>query len=143
MNSSISFGLAFAVIISALLKLIERQTAILVLAIQLGAIYGAYLGFCLSVEEKERVSKTDQKNAWSLFDQQTSIEMIFVMVSIVIGVQSVQRQSAAIMSLGYILHGVWDFIHHFTFDKVKVPRWYIPFCSIFDITLGILIYFIL
>lgn len=143
MNPSISIGLSFTVITSVLLKLIERQTAIIFLAIQLGAIYGVYLGFCLSVEEKERVFKTDQKNAWSLFDQQTSIEMIFVMVSIVIGVQSIQRQSAAIISLGYILHGVWDFIHHFTFDKVKVPRWYIPFCSIFDITLGILIYFIL
>ncbi|KAG1437354.1 hypothetical protein G6F56_013148 [Rhizopus delemar] len=143
MKTSILFGLVFAVTQSVMVQLMSRQTALLVLAVILGSIYGVYLGFSLSVGEKERLSKNDQKNAWALFDFQTTIEMCFIVVSIIIGVKSVQHESVALMSLGYGLHGLWDLLHHFTLNKIKVPRWYIPFCFVVDITVAILIYFTL
>jgi len=31
----------------------------------------------------------------------------------------------------YLLHGVWDIAHHRRIETA-MPRWYIPFCTVFD-----------
>ena len=33
--------------------------------------------------------------------------------------------------LAYVFHGLWDFAHHRLVDTA-IPRWYIPFCALFD-----------
>lgn len=36
------------------------------------------------------------------------------------------------LTAGYFIHGVWDAIHHPGGVQTKIPRWYIPFCLLFD-----------
>ena len=36
------------------------------------------------------------------------------------------------LAVGYFIHGVWDAIHHPGGIRTKIPRWYIPFCLLFD-----------
>ena len=36
--------------------------------------------------------------------------------------------------LGLALHGVWDLLHHFI--RTPVPRWYIPFCLVYDVLMA-------
>ncbi|NEP56766.1 MAG: hypothetical protein F6K31_07040 [Symploca sp. SIO2G7] len=40
--------------------------------------------------------------------------------------------SPTITGMGFVLHGVWDFLHHPQVVKTAVPRWYPPFCAVYD-----------
>jgi hypothetical protein len=42
--------------------------------------------------------------------------------------------------LGYILHGVWDILHHPKIIQTKVIKWFPPFCAVVDFIVGIYIY---
>jgi hypothetical protein len=38
-----------------------------------------------------------------------------------------------IIPIGYVLHGLWDAIHHFHGDDLApVPLWYPSFCAVYD-----------
>ncbi len=36
------------------------------------------------------------------------------------------------LALGYFVHGVWDLLHHPRGIRTEMPRWYVPFCLIYD-----------
>lgn len=36
------------------------------------------------------------------------------------------------LAAGYFIHGIWDAIHHLGGVQTKIPRWYIPFCLLYD-----------
>lgn len=36
------------------------------------------------------------------------------------------------LATGYFIHGIWDAVHHPEGVQTKIPRWYIPFCLLFD-----------
>jgi hypothetical protein len=134
-------GIVLSILTSFPLKMLTKSTVLSILAIQLGSIGGVYLGFSLAVDDKERNYKNDNKNVWNMFDKQTTIELISVIIMITFATKGIQYQSSLIISLGYIFHGFWDILHHYTLNKTKVPKWYIPFCTIFDFCLAIIIYF--
>jgi hypothetical protein len=33
---------------------------------------------------------------------------------------------------GFALHGGWDYLHHGVHGQGVVPRWYAPFCAVYD-----------
>ena len=35
----------------------------------------------------------------------------------------------------FFMHGLWDYLHHTVIDT-EMPRWYIPFCAIYDFAAG-------
>lgn len=35
----------------------------------------------------------------------------------------------------FVAHGVWDYLHHPLIDT-QMPRWYIPFCALYDLAAG-------
>ena len=37
--------------------------------------------------------------------------------------------------LGLALHGLWDFLHH-SVIRTPMPRWYIPLCMIYDVSIA-------
>ena len=37
--------------------------------------------------------------------------------------------------LGLTLHGLWDFLHHGVIHT-PVPRWYIPLCMVYDVSVA-------
>lgn len=134
-------GIVLSVLTYFPLNLLTKSTVLLILGIQLGAIGGVYLGFSLAIDEKERKYNNDNKNVLNMFDKQVTIELISVIIMIIFATKGIQYQSSLIISLGYVFHGCWDILHHYTLYKTKVPKWYIPFCTIFDFCLAIIIYF--
>ncbi len=36
------------------------------------------------------------------------------------------------LALGYFAHGLWDAFHHPRLIQTKIPRWYVPFCMLYD-----------
>lgn len=40
--------------------------------------------------------------------------------------------SAWLLVLGYVLHGVWDGLHHNRAFGANIAAWYIPFCVVYD-----------
>ena len=34
--------------------------------------------------------------------------------------------------LGLVLHGLWDVLHHPRAVSTRLPRWYPPFCAVYD-----------
>ncbi|CAO3652534.1 unnamed protein product [Cunninghamella blakesleeana] len=138
--SAASVGVTLSIVFSFIFKLLSEKTAITVLAVQLGAIGGVYLGFSLAITEKERLLKNDNRKVWEMFDVQPTIETLFIAFMIFISTKAVLEQSKSIICLGYVFHGLWDLLHHYVLDKTLVPRWYIPFCTVFDVFFAILIY---
>ena len=45
------------------------------------------------------------------------------------------------LMVGLVLHGGWDFLHHDKSGQTQrvVPRWYVPFCALYDATLAVFV----
>ncbi|MHC0037988.1 DUF6010 family protein [Pseudoneobacillus sp. C159] len=43
------------------------------------------------------------------------------------------------LAIGFILHGVWDMLHHPKVVKTKVVKWFPPLCAIFDFVVAVFI----
>lgn len=43
------------------------------------------------------------------------------------------------LAIGYLAHGLWDALHHSRGVQTHIPRWYIPFCLVFDWVVGVFI----
>jgi predicted membrane protein len=41
--------------------------------------------------------------------------------------------------IGFILHGIWDMLHHPKVVKTKVVKWFPPLCAIFDFVVAVFI----
>ncbi|MEH7083033.1 DUF6010 family protein [Neobacillus drentensis] len=41
------------------------------------------------------------------------------------------------IGLGFILHGIWDSLHHPRIIKTSVVRWFPPLCAIFDFIVAV------
>ncbi|CAO3651094.1 unnamed protein product [Cunninghamella echinulata] len=141
--SAITVGFTLSIIFAFVFKFLSEETLLLVLAIQLGAIGGVYLGFSLAITEKERVLRNDDRKVFQMFEVGPTIETVFIVFMIFISTKAVQEQSRGIIAIGYVSHGIWDLLHHYILDKTLVPRWYIPFCTVFDVFFAWIIYYIL
>ncbi|SFU98660.1 hypothetical protein SAMN04488527_1724 [Aliiroseovarius crassostreae] len=42
-----------------------------------------------------------------------------------------------LLPLGYIFHAGWDFLHHTSIFNMKMPKWYVPACVVFDVIVGL------
>lgn len=43
------------------------------------------------------------------------------------------------LASGFILHGLWDTLHHPKMIKTKIIKWFPPLCAIFDIIVAVFI----
>ncbi|UGB30570.1 DUF6010 family protein [Metabacillus sp. B2-18] len=43
------------------------------------------------------------------------------------------------IAVGYLLHGVWDLLHHPKIIQTKVVKWFPPLCAVFDLVVAIFI----
>lgn len=41
-----------------------------------------------------------------------------------------------LIAAGYVAHGFWDLVHHRHGPYAITPRWYIPFCVVYDWIIG-------
>ncbi|KTF18373.1 DUF6010 family protein [Pseudoalteromonas sp. H105] len=42
-----------------------------------------------------------------------------------------------LLALGYLLHGIYDIIHHMLFINAGTPVWWPEFCGVIDIIIGL------
>ena len=42
-----------------------------------------------------------------------------------------------VLGVGFLLHAVWDYLHHCQAIDTKVTFWYPPFCAVYDCFVGI------
>jgi len=43
------------------------------------------------------------------------------------------------LAAGLTLHGGWDLLHQGERGSGVIPRWYVPFCAVYDFTVAIFI----
>ena len=42
-----------------------------------------------------------------------------------------------VLGIGFLLHAVWDYLHHCQAIDTKVRFWYPPFCAVYDCFVGV------
>ncbi len=99
--------------------LLSPQTGQTFAAVLLGALGGVYLGGALRAGTKPEIATTII----------AAIICIFLAVAGLLG-------PAWIIPAGFLLHGVWDWIHH-ALERRTVGRWWPPFCALYDAIVGI------
>lgn len=99
----------------------SHQIAALVLA----AIAGIYLGFAVLDGSTTRLIR----------EAIAALAFIGIAASAII-------YNPLWLPVGYIAHGIWDWLHHLPPFKLKMPNWYIPFCAAYDILAGVGIWLI-
>lgn len=88
-------------------------------AVLLGALGGVYLGGALHVGAKPEIAVTST----------AAVLCILLAVAGLLG-------PAWIIPAGFLLHGVWDWVHH-AMERRTVGRWWPPFCAVYDAIVGL------
>lgn len=109
-------GLALFVLTLPVHLLVEKNSSLVLAAITLALIGGAYIGF----------GAADGRR--SVFWSELAVALVFGATA----VAGLLWHWAA-LPLGLALHALWDLAHHNARRLARVPRWYIPFCIVFDL----------
>lgn len=94
------------------------------LALILALTGGIYLGAALQGESRGKLI----------------IETVFAAVLVVLGLLSLSW-TPLWMALGFVLHGVWDLVHHTGGVRHGVRRWFPPFCAAWDWAIAAMVVF--
>jgi hypothetical protein len=109
------FGILFAIPTIGVDLVLPDALANAFRMVLLAAIAGIYVGFALS-DGRPRVILLE-----------ASVALAFVLVAAFGG-----HVSLIVLALGYLLHGVWDLVHHPHAIPTRIVPWYPPFCAIYD-----------
>jgi hypothetical protein len=108
-------GSGLAVLSLPLHLVLSAQASVLFAALTLAFIAGVYLGF-------------------AFIDGRLSV----MFTELVVALAFTGAALAAAMSwpiwiaIGLAAHGLWDWAHHQERVPTRMPRWYVPFCAIYD-----------
>lgn len=109
-------GLLF--IVSAPVHFVVTQdVSIAIAAVTMGMIGGAYIGF----------------GAQAIDSKTLALELLVAVLFGMAALTGLLWHWIAI-PLGLVLHAIWDLQHHRPIVGARVPRWYIPFCVIYDLS---------
>ena len=114
-------GVIFAGVTLIIPSLLSRDTAFGLLAILLGMIASVYLGYALA---------DGRLHAFQ-------VEYVGMVVFAALATIALARDSAVLLALGYLGHGLWDLIHHRRGVEVRMPWWYVPVCLSYDAVVAI------
>lgn len=83
--------------------------------------------------------------AGALLAQNLSVKLIVPELAIAAIVFSLAvvglRASTTSLALGYVIHGVWDFLHHPKAVPTRVAAWFPPLCAAFDFVVAFALLF--
>ena len=108
-------GSGLAVLSLPLHLVLPAETSVLLAALTLALIAGVYLGF-------------------AFIDGRLSVMVIELSVALAFAGAAL----AAAMSwpgwvaVAWAAHGLWDWAHHRERVPTRMPRWYVPFCAVYD-----------
>jgi len=89
-------------------------------ALLLTLIAGVYIGFAVNDGRMSRIMT------------ESLVAITFVMFAV-----WALLNAPMLLPLGYIAHAAWDFLHHTPVFNVKMPKWYVPACVVYDVIVGL------
>lgn len=113
-------GLALATLTTAVALLLPPDWALELFASLLAVIGAIYVGFAIA-QQKHIVA-------------QFAVALVFMLFGL-FGVWL----SGWWLIAGYILHGVWDWLHHRHDISIRLTDWYAPFCLVYDWGMAVVI----
>jgi hypothetical protein len=66
-----------------------------------------------------------------------AVQLLSATVFLTIGFLGAYHQSTALLGIGFLAHGAWDWVHHDGHGPTHVRTWYPPFCVTVDVVTGI------
>ena len=115
-HSPVGFGIAIFSVTAPIHLLTDTETSISIAAITLALIGGAYIGFAVA-DGRPRV-----------FWPELAVATLFGAAA-VLGI----LWHWAALPLGLTLHAGWDLMHHNSHRLARIPKWYVPFCVVYDL----------
>jgi hypothetical protein len=73
----------------------------------------------------------DGRHAW------IGVQIVSGLVCLNLAFFGYRWDSRLVVGLGFIAHGVWDWLHHNHRGPTEVRTYYPPFCAVADIVIGI------
>ena len=116
--AAVGLGLAAALVVPTLF--VSDLARFQFLAVQLGFIGAVYFGFAVA-----------DGRIWPLL-----IEFPVAGAFMLAAIAALWADSPLLLAAGYAAHGLWDFVHHPRAVQSPVPRWYPPFCVVFDVAVA-------
>ena len=96
--------------------LVSEDISVAIAALTLALIGGAYIGFGAS------------DGATRIFWMELGVAIFYAIMAL-----AGLLWSPLALPLGLAAHAVWDLLHHNGAFGAPVPKWYIPFCVVFDL----------
>lgn len=117
-------GVVLAVLTGVVALLLDDAVAFAGLAVLLGLIAGAYLGFA-AADGRIRAFAT---------------ESVGIAVTVALALLALALEAPALLAAGYVGHGLWDLLHHPRALDTVVPSWYPPFCLAYDVVVAVYVF---
>jgi hypothetical protein len=108
-------GSGLAVLSLPVHLVLPAETSVLLAALTLALIAGVYLGFAF-VDGRLPVMATELLVALAFTGAALAAAMSW----------------PAWVAVGFAAHGLWDWAHHQERVPTRMPRWYVPFCAVYD-----------
>ena len=108
-------GSGLAVLSLPLHLLLPAPTSVLLAALTLAFIAGVYLGFAF-IDGRLWVITTE----------------LVIALAFTAAALAAALSWPAWVAVGIAAHGLWDWAHHRERVPTRMPRWYVPFCAIYD-----------
>ncbi len=118
---AMTVGLLLALATWPLWMLVGEEEHRLLAGLLLSGIGAAYVGFAIA------------DGRTSAIVVQAISALLFTTVAFV----GIQTGHDWILGLGFVGHGLWDWLHHSDHGPTHVRTWYPPFCAVADTTLAL------
>ena len=115
-HSPVGFGVALFSVTAPIHLLINTETSIAIAAMILALIGGAYIGFAVADGRRD------------VFWSELAVALLFGAAA-VLGI----LWHWVALPIGLALHAGWDLLHHYSHRLARIPKWYVPFCVVYDL----------
>ena len=99
----------------------DERDALAYNAMLLTGIGWVYLGFAIADGRRSSIA----------------VQIVSGLVCLNLAFFGYRWDSRLVVGLGFIAHGVWDWLHHNHRGPTEVRTYYPPFCAVADIVIGI------
>ena len=115
-RSPVGFGVALFSVTAPIHLLTNTETSMTIAAMTLALIGGAYIGFAVA-DGRPKVFWSELAVA-TLFGAAAVLGILWHWVA---------------LPIGLALHAGWDLLHHNSNRLARIPKWYVPFCVVYDL----------
>ena len=115
-RSPVGLGVVLLSVAAPIHLLADNETSITIAAMTLALIGGAYIGF--AVADGRRNVFWSELAVATLFGAAAALGILW---------------HWAALPIGLTLHAGWDLMHHNSRRLARIPKWYVPFCVVYDL----------